>query len=384
MIDSTVRLSPATVPASINAVDVRASTVMKAIAELGAPRLLVVDDEEAIRSALSRFLAGQGYDVAVADSGSAALALLEKEQFILMLCDVRMPEMSGLDVVPRALGLDGDLAIVMLTAVNDAATATEALGRGAIDYLVKPIELPELHRAVERATHRRQLVIERRRVEEHIREEVALRTLELEREKSALKALTVGVADSLINAMEAKDVYLRGHSRRVAEQAASVAEELGLDADLVENVRLAGRLKDVGKIGIREEILNKPGPLTNEEYEHVKAHVEIGMEILAPLKHIPIALEFVHDHHEHFDGSGYPRGLAGEQITIGGRILTACDAFDALTSNRAFREAMDPRQVIQYLEEKHVGRLLDPTVFAALKKVVLRRKTLTFIDDVYA
>ena len=382
MIDSTVRLAPATTPTTV--VDVRASTVMKAIADLGAPRLLVVDDEEAIRSALARFLQGQGYDVSVADSGPAALALLEKERFVLMLCDVRMPEMSGIDVVPRALQTDGDLAIVMLTAVNDASTATEALGRGAMDYLVKPIELPELHRAVERATHRRQLVIERRRVEEHIREEVSLRTLELEREKSALKELTVGVADSLINAMEAKDVYLRGHSRRVAEQAASVAEELGLDADLVENVRLAGRLKDVGKIGIREEILNKPGPLTNEEYEHVKAHVDIGMEILAPLKHIPIALEFVHDHHEHFDGSGYPRGLTGEQITVGGRILAACDAFDALTSNRAFREAMDPRQVIQYLEEKHVGRLLDPTVFAALKKVVLRRKTLTFIDDVHA
>jgi putative two-component system response regulator len=302
----------------------------------------------------------------------------------VMLCDVRMPEMTGLDVVPRALRMDGDLAIIMLTAVNDAGTATDALGRGALDYIVKPVELPELHRAVERAAHRRQLVIERRRVEEHIREEVALRTVELEQEKSALHSLTIGVADSLINAMEAKDVYLRGHSRRVAEQAASVAEELGLDADLVENVRLAGRLKDVGKIGIREDVLNKPGPLTDEEYRHVQEHVKIGMEILAPLKHIPIAVQYVHDHHEHFDGTGYPRGLSGEQITIGGRILAACDAFDALTSRRAFRDAMDPRQVIQYLEEKHVGRLLDPQVFTALKKVVLRRKTLTFIDDMHA
>jgi response regulator RpfG family c-di-GMP phosphodiesterase len=299
-----------------------------------------------------------------------------------MLCDVRMPEMSGLDILPHALRQDADLAILMLTAVNDAATATDALSHGAMDYLVKPIELGELERAVERASHRRHLEIERRNVEWLIREEVALRTEELELEKRALNLLTIGVAETLINAMEAKDVYLRGHSQRVAELAASVGEALGLDADLVENARLAGRLHDVGKIGIREDILNKPGALTAEEFEHVKDHVRIGMEILAPLKHIPIALEFVHDHHEHFDGTGYPRGLEGYQITIGGRILAACDAFDAITSRRAFRDAMSPNDTIAYLED-FSGTLMDPDVFVALKRVVLKRKTLTFIDDLH-
>jgi putative two-component system response regulator len=372
MVDSLTRA-----PAPVG--DAHAITALGELPEHGPYRVLIVDDEETVRSALGRFLEGCGYEVATAGSGKEALALLEKQQYIVMLCDIRMSEMSGLDVVPCALHLDGDLAIVMLTAVNDAGTATDALGRGALDYLVKPIELPELRRAVERAAYKRNLAIERRHTEAYVRAEVVTRTLELEREKAALNALTIGVADSLINAMEAKDMYLRGHSRRVAEQAASVAEELGLDEDLVENVRLAGRLKDVGKIGTREDVLNKPGPLTDEEYQHVKDHVRMGMEILAPLKHIPIALEFVHDHHEHFDGSGYPRGLVG-----GGRILAACDAFDALTSRRAFREAMSPREVIDYLEEKHVGRLLDPQVFAVLKKVVLRRKTLTFIDDMHA
>jgi putative nucleotidyltransferase with HDIG domain len=346
--------------------------------------VLVVDDEDTIRVALSRFLRSQGYEVEVAESGAAALAALERQRFVVMLCDVRMPEMTGLDVVPRALRLDGDLAILMLTAVNDAATATDALSHGAMDYLVKPIELAELQRAVERAAHRRQLEIERRRVEEHIREEVALRTGELEREKAALHALTIGIAETLINAMEAKDVYLRGHSSRVADLAASIADELGLDPDLVENIRLAGRLHDVGKIGIREAVLNKPSSLTKEEFEHVKDHVRIGMEILSPLKHIPVALEFVHDHHEHFDGKGYPRGRAGAQISIGGRILAACDAFDALTSKRAFREAMDQRQTLDYLEQNALGSLLDPNVFAALKRVVERRKTLTFIDDLHS
>ena len=347
------------------------------------PRILIVDDESTIRAALARFLTERGYDVHQCGSGPAALALLEHERFMLMLCDVRMPEMSGIDVVPRALALDDSLAVLMLTAVNDAAVATDALSSGAMDYLVKPIALGDLQLAVDRALHRRQLEIDRRQVERHIREEVMTRTRELEQEKAALNALTIGIAETLINAMEAKDVYLRGHSRRVAEQAASVAEVLSLDADLVENVRLAGRLHDIGKIGIREEVLNKPGALTAEEYEHVKDHVRIGMEILEPLRHIPIALEFIHDHHEHFDGTGYPRALAGEEIAIGGRILAACDAFDSLTSNRAFRGAMGPRETVEYLEGQ-VGRLLDPNVYTALKKVVFRRKTLTFIDDLHA
>ena len=349
----------------------------------GVVRVLVVDDEASIRQTLARFLRERGYDVHVCGSGPAALALLEHEHFVVMLCDVRMPQMSGLEVVPRALELDRDLAVLMLTAVNEAAAATDALSSGALDYLVKPVALADLQAAVERAVHRRQREIDRRNVERHIREEVMLRTLELEREQETLRTLTIGIAETLINAMEAKDVYLRGHSRRVAELAASVAEELGLDADLVENVRLAGRLHDIGKIGIREDILNKPGALTADEYAHVKEHVRIGMEILEPLRHIPEALEFIHDHHEHFDGSGYPRGRSGTEISIGGRILAACDAFDAMTSRRAFREAFDEKHTIAFLEAE-VGRLLDPKVFAALENVVVRRATLTFIDDLHA
>lgn len=344
------------------------------------PRVLVVDDEEMIRDALSRFLRTRGFDAVTEDSGAAALARLSQEHFDVMLCDIRMPVMSGLDVLPHAFRLDGDLAVLMLTAVNDASTATDALSQGAMDYLVKPVELAELERAVERAAHRRNLEIERRNVEWVIREEVALRTEELEQEKRALRSLTVSIAQTLINAMEAKDIYLRGHSQRVADMAASVAETLGLDADTVENVRLAGRLHDVGKIGVREEVLNKPGPLTPDEFAHVKEHVRIGMEILAPLKHMPVALEFVHEHHEHYDGSGYPRGLVGEQITIGGRILAACDAFDAITSKRAFREAKDPHATIEYLQG-YIGQLLDPDVFAALEQVVQEQQTLMFIDD---
>ncbi len=334
-------------------------------------RVLVVDDETTIRLALSRFLRARGYEVDVADSGPAALESLRAQRFALMLCDLRMPGLSGLEVVPRALEVDADLGIIMLTAVNDASSATDALSNGAFDYLTKPVELPDLQAAVERALTRRTEAMERRALDRLIREAVAARTIELEREKLALRAMTVSIAETLINAMEAKDVYLRGHSHRVAELGAAIAEELGLSEAMVECVRLAGRLHDVGKIGIREAVLNKAGPLTEEEFAHIKDHVRIGIDILSPLAHLGDALRFIWDHHEHWDGSGYPRGLAYEDISIGGRILTAADAFDALTSKRAYRDPMSAATTLDYLRMQ-VGRLLEPAAYEALAAVVRR------------
>ncbi|MCA0377714.1 MAG: response regulator [Gemmatimonadetes bacterium] len=334
-------------------------------------RVLLVDDEATIRLALSRFLQSRGYVVDVADSGDAALTCLGRERYALMLCDLNMPGLSGLEIVPRALSADGDLAVIMLTAVNDAASATEALATGAFDYLTKPVELADLQAAVERALLRRRRTMERRAVDRLIREEVALRTVQLEREKSALRVLTVSIAETLINAMEAKDLYLRGHSQRVAELGAAIAAELGEADHVVELVHAAGRLHDVGKIGIRESVLNKNGPLTVDEFSHVKDHVRIGLEILQPLQHLGDALVFIRDHHEHWDGGGYPHGRAGDDISIGGRVLTAADAFDALTSKRAYRDPMTADATLDYLRTQ-TGRLLQPRVYEALGAVIRR------------
>ena len=344
-----------------------------------APRILVVEDEEQVRGAFHRFLRSRGYDVRVVESAEAGLAALASERFTVALFDIHLPGMTGIEAVPAALTTDPELAVIMLTAVDDAMTATAAIARGATDYLVKPVELADLEGAVKRAVHKRTLSIEQQRVERLIREEVVLRTAELEKEKQALRDLTMSIARSLINAMEAKDLYLRGHSHRVAELGAAIAEQLGLDADTVEHVRLAGQLHDVGKIGIRESVLNKPDKLTVQEFEHVKDHVRMGMEILAPLTHLDQVLGFVHDHHEHWDGGGYPRGLKGEEISIGGRILAAADAFDAVTSRRAYREALTQAAAVEYLQT-HVGTLLDPTVYKALRTVVERRGALEYID----
>ncbi len=332
-------------------------------------RVLIVDDEETIRLALARFLSNRGYVVETAESGAAALTALAREQAAVMLCDLRMPGMTGLQVVPRALQIDPDLAVVMLTAMSDAQSATEALTAGAADYLVKPVELPALQQAVEAALGRRSRQLRRHHVERLIRTEVALRTADLVREQQALRALTVNVAHALVNAMEAKDVYLRGHSERVGALGARIARLLDASPVDTECLRTAGRLHDIGKIGLREAILHKAGPLTHEEFQHVKSHVQLGLEILAPLEQLGAARAFVADHHEHWDGSGYPRGIAGEAITWGGRILTAADAFDALTSKRAYRDPMTSEGALAYLATQQ-GSLLEARVYEALTVAV--------------
>ena len=335
-------------------------------------RILIVDDEETIRLALRKFLRSRGYEVEIAGSGDQALQILDKQSFSLMLCDVRMPGMTGVQVVPQARQRDHDLAIIMLTAVNDAATATEVLSAGASDYLMKPVELADLQQAVDRALLKRSESMEKERLDMLIRQEVALRTIELEQEKESLRLMSVSIAETLINAMEAKDLYLRGHSQRVAELAGQLAEEMRLDEAMCEDLRVAGRLHDVGKIGIREDILNKPDRLTKEEYDHVKRHVQIGLDILAPLFHIAKPLKYIEHHHEHWNGAGYPMGLAGETIPLGARILCVADTFDALTSKRAYRAPLEPLDALERLSVD-VGKQFDPCVYDALVTVITRR-----------
>jgi response regulator RpfG family c-di-GMP phosphodiesterase len=345
--------------------------------------VLIVDDEPQLRRAITAFLTRRGFDVESVPSALDALAHLRNRRFELMLCDVRMPDSSGLELLPRALEIDPELAVVMLSGVDDANTASAALQLGAAEYVVKPAPFAELEIVLLRALRERDAAIRRRRARRARKVELSLRTVELEAERRRVREMTIAMVDALINAMEAKDIYLRGRSQRVADLAASIADTLELDPDIVEDVRLAARLHDVGMIGIREAILHKPGALTPEEYDHVKDHVRIGVEILRPLRHLGPVLDYVHDHHERFDGTGYPRGLAGEAISIGGRILAAADALDALTSSRAYRGAVSNDEALETIRHV-VGKLIDPKVYAALCTVVKRKAALVFVDPAAA
>ena len=342
--------------------------------------LLVVDDEEAIRKSMRKYLALQGYEVATAASGEEALAVLERQKVTGMLLDVNLPGVNGVDLVPRILELEPSLAILMLTAVNDATSAALCMQRGALDYLIKPVDLPRLGRAIESALQKRHTLLEGQQINRWLKEEVALRVAEKRLEQANQERVSVATLDALVNALEAKDPYLRGHSARVADLSASVAAQLGCDDELVEAVRTAGRLHDIGKIGIREEVLHKQGPLTDDEYEHVKRHVEVGSQILAPLVYLQEVITYVRSHHERWDGFGYPDRLGGEAIPLGGRIIGAVEIYDALTTTRPYQEKMVPEIAVERMRDL-VGTALDPAVHRALEAVVSQRQALVFLDD---
>ena len=342
--------------------------------------LLVVDDEEALRAALIRYLTQQGYITYGAGSAAEAMSAVRAHRISAVLLDVRMPDKSGVDTVPDLLKIDPELAIVMLTAVNDATTASLCLQRGALDYLTKPIDLGDLDRAIRNAIRRRDQRIEEQQKTVWLKEEVAARTADLRRERAKLEHLSVATLEALVNALEAKDSFSRGHSARVADLAALVCAEMGGSDEEVETIRAAGRLHDIGKIGIHESILNKHGPLTPEEYAHVKEHVTIGSQILAPLVHLGDVIPFIRHHHEQWDGNGYPDGLSGEAIPLGARILCAAEIFDALTTARPYQEKMELEEAADRMHEL-AGRVLDPEVLKALVTVVHRRRALVFLDD---
>jgi putative nucleotidyltransferase with HDIG domain len=342
--------------------------------------VLVVDDEEPIRNALKKFLTQQGYDVTIAASGDEALRILSRQKISVLLLDVRMPGRSGIDLVPQVLEAEPSIAILMLTAVNDATTAALCMQRGAMDYLTKPIDLSDLARAILRAIRRRDSQIEQANLNQWLKEEVAVRTAELRRERAKLERLSVATLEALVNALEAKDPFSRGHSARVADLGAMIAAELGMSDEDVEQVRMAGRLHDIGKIGIREEILTKEGPLTPEEYDLVKQHVVIGSQILAPLAHLGEIISFVRSHHERWDGQGYPDKLRGDEIPQGARILSAAEIYDALTTARPYQERMPPEVAVERMRDL-AGSVLDPAVHRSLEAAVRRRQALVYLDD---
>ena len=343
------------------------------------PSVLLVDDEPSIHGPIRRFLQQQGYVVSSATRGDEALDLLGRQPVSCLLLDVQLPDGSGVELVPRILAIEPDIAILMLTAATDATTATLCMQRGAVDYLTKPVDLEVLGRAIRRAldqgTRPRHGPASRL-----LEREVTVRSAELRQERGRLERLSIATLEALVNALEAKDPFLRGHSARVADLSAMVAAELGADDEEIERVRTAGRLHDIGKIGIREDILNKQGPLTDEEYEHVKRHVVVGSQILSPLVHLQEIIAYVRGHHERWDGQGYPDALAGAAIPFGARIIGAVEIYDALTTSRPYQEKMDAHFAVERLGDL-IGTMIDPEVYRALAAVVNRHQVLTFVDE---
>jgi len=343
-------------------------------------RILIVDDEVPLRTSLARYLVGRGYEVAQAGSGEEAIRALQREKLACVLLDIGLPDQSGIDLVPRLLTLEPTLAILMLTGVADVSTAALCMQRGAFDYLAKPIELTELVGAIGRAIERRDQLLHEHRSSDLLKDEVARLVVEVHRQQARFEKLSVATLESLVYLLEAKSSYLAGHSVRVVQVAASLAVQLGRSDEDIEVVRLAARLHDLGMICIDDHVLSKQGRLTDEEFEQIKRHTIVGAQILGPIPNLAVVSSFVRGHHEHWDGKGYPDGLAGHGIPWGARVIGVAEVFDALTTSRPYQERMDPDLAIEHMREL-VGTIIGAEEYAAMAAVASRRQALVFIED---
>jgi putative two-component system response regulator len=336
-------------------------------------RVLVVDDDREIRTALCRLLEGDGHETVMAADVPEARTILKREEFEVLLCDVNMPGESGLDFVRDTLVQTTDLAAVMVTGFDDPELADAALELGAYGYVVKPFRATEVLIAVVNALRRRRLEIENRSHRQRLEQTVSVRTRALteavrglERKERELQLSREETIRRLARAAEFRDRETGDHIERVSKICGIVAQHLGLDEARCELLRIASPLHDIGKIAVPDRVLLKPGPLSPDERAKMQRHAEEGYWMLTgsdqPL--LDLAAEIAWTHHERFDGTGYPRGLAGVQIPIEGRITAVADVFDALTSDRVYRPALPVDEALEILREGR-GSHFDPVVLDA-------------------
>lgn len=343
------------------------------------PIILVALSDHALRQVAGRLLVRKGYEVRLASTGARALALLERALVVAAIVDSVLPDMHGLDLLHAIGAAHPGMPMIMVQGSPDIRAVIASRERGAKEYLTGRLVPSALGAAVERALGGQRPTVTPSRPEP--RTEV-VNPVPPHRQDGArrIQQLAAAALDALVYAMEAKDPHLAGHSIRVAELAASIATHMGRRDWEVEEVRLAGRLHDIGMIAISDGILTKPGKLSVEEFAEVKRHPVLGHQLLVAYPSMERVASYVRGHHERWDGNGYPDGLIGEAIPWGARILAAAETFDALTTSRSYRSAAS---VVDALERMHMtsAEAVDPVVMRALQSVVCRRQTLEFIRD---
>ncbi len=319
-----------------------------------APYCLIVDDEPRLRQVMVHLMRSDGFQCIEAGNGVEALEQLRKYPAILVLSDLRMPKMDGFALLREIRSLYPDVAVVMITAVADVEIAVNCLAIGAADYVIKPYQLEDVRARVAQALEKRKMVLELRAYRESLEERVAVQARRLEE-------LFLASIQSLAEALELKDPYTRGHSVRVSHYSSVIAQTMGLGGEMLRQIELGGHVHDIGKIGVRETVLNKPERLTPEEYQHIMTHPVLGWRILAPLLgDTPHALNIVRSHHERFDGRGIPDGLLGAEIPLEARIAAAADALDAMTSDRPYRPSeMSLEMAIEEIQ-RNASTQFDP------------------------
>lgn len=327
------------------------------------PHILIVDDDMMNLQVAQKMLQ-EGFRTSGVQSGAEALTFLEKNETNLILLDLHMPEMNGFEVIDRLKENEKyrEIPVVFLTADNDKEAEIQGFLVGAMDFITKPFVKEIMVRRVSR-------ILELDRLQKHLQQEVEKQTRIAEERKRKVERLSMQIIKTLASTIDAKDKYTNGHSLRVAEYSKSLAERMGKSTQEQEDIYYMGLLHDIGKIGVPDEIINKPSRLTDEEYEAIKRHPVIGAEILKNVSEIPGLGFGTRGHHERYDGKGYPDGLKGPEIPLEARIIAVADAYDAMASKRSYRDAL-PQTVVREEITKGCGTQFDPEIAKIMLELI--------------
>src|SRR5215813_1621048 len=339
---------------------------------MGQREVLIVDDDRQVRDVLHQIFLGAGYKCLLANDGQEGVEVfrtaVRESRSPLTVTDLKMPIMGGIDLLQQVRQADPDAAVIVLTGAADVKTAIASLQLGAYDFIMKPVNVDELLIAADRALERRQLLIERRQYQELLERRVVEATHDLEQAYRQLQDTYRTTLEALGSALDTRDVGTESHSRRVHGYAMATAREYGVPEKDLADLAHGVLLHDIGKIGIPDAILLKPGPLTPEEWAIMRRHPEIGKQLVERIPFLRGAVPIVYAHHEKWDGTGYPRGLRGEEIPLGARIFMVVDAFDAITFDRPYSNAQ-PFEAAKAEIQRCSGKHFDPAVVAAFFRV---------------
>ena len=326
--------------------------------------ITVVDDDGSNLRMASHILVGEKMRVSCLKSGEELITFAASNKPDLILLDVHMNGMDGFETLKKFRELDGtgNIPVIFLTADEEAETETRGLSAGAMDFIKKPF-VPEV--LLQRVRHTLQL----NRLRNDLSAEVEKKTVELREEHDKTERLLFQVVTALSGAVDEKDTYTNGHSTRVAEYSHEIARRAGYTGKRLDDLYMIGLLHDVGKIGISDSIINKPAKLTEEEYHQIQNHPTMGARILRNITEFPQLAIGARWHHEHYDGTGYPDGLKGEDIPEEARIIAVADAYDAMTSRRSYRNAL-PQEKVRAEIERGIGSQFDPRFASIMLEII--------------
>lgn len=332
--------------------------------------VMVVDDEPSVRDIVTRGLSLHGYSCVAAAASGEALSLMERSPVAVIISDINMPGQSGFWLLQQVKRRWPDTGVIMLTAVDETQSAINCLTQGADNYIIKPINLRELAVAVGKVLEKRRLIIENREYQRTLELLVEERTNDLRKTISQLRHSYDMTLQALVASLDAREHETGNHSQRVSMYAIVLAKLMGMRSRKLESISKGALLHDIGKLGIPDSILLKPGELTSGEWDLMKTHPVIGYNILKDIDFLQPALEIVLNHHEQYDGTGYPSGIKGEAIPLAARIFFVVDAFDTMTIDRCYHKAVSFKEALEEIK-RCSGTQFDPGVVECFEKVPL-------------